>query len=68
MSKVLLHGTLHVTIYEVDKLHGEGGGPNIFGKVYHRSFALVMRLFIRFINVARYFLLSLKEHTMVNLI
>ncbi|GJX66071.1 phospholipase D alpha 1 [Tanacetum coccineum] len=33
MSKVLLHGTLHVTIYEVDKLHGEAGGPNIFGKL-----------------------------------
>nr|KAJ0212063.1 hypothetical protein LSAT_V11C400192390 [Lactuca sativa] len=32
MSKVLLHGTLHVTIYEVDKLH-EGGGPNVFGKL-----------------------------------
>ncbi|KAI3786019.1 hypothetical protein L1987_45146 [Smallanthus sonchifolius] len=33
MSKVLLHGTLHVTIYEVDKLHGEGGGLNVFGKL-----------------------------------
>ncbi|KAL1809714.1 hypothetical protein ACET3Z_026704 [Daucus carota] len=26
MSQVLLHGTLHVTVYEVDKLHVEGGG------------------------------------------
>uniref|UniRef100_Q70EW5 Phospholipase D alpha 1 n=1 Tax=Cynara cardunculus TaxID=4265 RepID=PLDA1_CYNCA len=32
MSKVLLHGTLHVTVYEVDKLR-EGGGPNVFGKL-----------------------------------
>ncbi|KAL8230392.1 hypothetical protein R6Q57_000170 [Mikania cordata] len=32
-NNVLLHGTLHVTIYEVDKLHGEGGGPNVFGKL-----------------------------------
>ncbi|CAI9113995.1 OLC1v1037458C1 [Oldenlandia corymbosa var. corymbosa] len=32
MDKISLHGTLHVTIYEVDRLHGEGGGPNIFKK------------------------------------
>ncbi|KAL3511885.1 hypothetical protein ACH5RR_024602 [Cinchona calisaya] len=32
MDQVLLHGTLHVTIYEVDRLHGEGGGPYIFRK------------------------------------
>ena len=32
MAHILLHGTLHVTIYEVDKLHS-GGGPNIFRKV-----------------------------------
>ncbi|KAL3528865.1 hypothetical protein ACH5RR_008187 [Cinchona calisaya] len=32
MDQILLHGTLHVTIYEVDRLHGEGGGPNIFQK------------------------------------
>ncbi|XP_076884478.1 phospholipase D alpha 1-like isoform X2 [Bidens hawaiensis] len=33
MSKVLLHGTLHVTIYEADKLHGEGGGPNLMANI-----------------------------------
>ncbi|KAG8643632.1 phospholipase D alpha 1 [Manihot esculenta] len=27
MAQILLHGTLHATIYEVDKLHS-GGGPN----------------------------------------
>uniref|UniRef100_A0A5B7ALB4 Phospholipase D n=1 Tax=Davidia involucrata TaxID=16924 RepID=A0A5B7ALB4_DAVIN len=31
MAQILLHGTLHATIYEVDKLHG--GGPNIFRKL-----------------------------------
>ena len=34
MAEILLHGTLHVTIYEVDRLHGKGGGPNLFSKVY----------------------------------
>ncbi|KAF7135150.1 hypothetical protein RHSIM_Rhsim08G0214000 [Rhododendron simsii] len=32
MAQILLHGTLHVTIYEVDQLHGGGGGSNIFKK------------------------------------
>lgn len=32
MAQILLHGTLHATIYEVDKLHGEGGG-HFFRKV-----------------------------------
>lgn len=31
MAQILLHGTLHVTIYDVDKLHG-GGGKNVFTK------------------------------------
>ncbi|KAD4585398.1 hypothetical protein E3N88_22999 [Mikania micrantha] len=31
MAETLLHGTLHVTIYEVDKIHVSGGG-NIFSK------------------------------------
>nr|XP_043635663.1 phospholipase D alpha 1-like [Erigeron canadensis] len=31
MAQILLHGTLHVTIYEVDKLHS--GGRNIFNKI-----------------------------------
>ncbi|XP_050236027.1 phospholipase D alpha 1 [Mercurialis annua] len=34
MAQILLHGTLHVTIYEVDQLHGEGGGgPRFFRKL-----------------------------------
>ncbi|KAM7483646.1 hypothetical protein LguiB_008229 [Lonicera macranthoides] len=34
MAQILLHGTLHVTVYEVDKLHpGEGGGSGIFTKL-----------------------------------
>ncbi|KAF3942786.1 hypothetical protein CMV_030586 [Castanea mollissima] len=33
MAHILLHGTLHVTVYEVDKLHSGGGGPKIFRKV-----------------------------------
>ncbi|XP_071691946.1 phospholipase D alpha 1 [Rutidosis leptorrhynchoides] len=33
MGETLLHGTLHATIYEVDKIHGYGGGGNIFGKL-----------------------------------
>ncbi|XP_073036714.1 phospholipase D alpha 1 [Primulina eburnea] len=32
MAQVLLHGTLHVTIYEVDRL-GSGGGGNFFSKL-----------------------------------
>ena len=31
MAQILLNGTLHVTIFEVDRLHS-GGGPNIFKK------------------------------------
>lgn len=34
MAQFLLHGTLHVTIFEVDQLHGEGGGGrNLFRKL-----------------------------------
>ncbi|VFQ70640.1 unnamed protein product [Cuscuta campestris] len=34
MAQFLLHGTLHVTIFEIDQLHGEGGGGrNIFSKI-----------------------------------
>ncbi|XP_071711759.1 phospholipase D alpha 1 isoform X2 [Rutidosis leptorrhynchoides] len=33
MSKVLLHGTLHVTIYEVDNLQGDGGGKNLMANI-----------------------------------
>ncbi|XP_024979241.1 phospholipase D alpha 1-like isoform X1 [Cynara cardunculus var. scolymus] len=33
MAEILLHGTLHAAIYEVDKIHGYGGGRNIFGKL-----------------------------------
>ncbi|CAA0827374.1 Phospholipase D alpha 1 [Striga hermonthica] len=32
MAQILLHGTLHVTIYEVDRLHN-GGGGNLFNKL-----------------------------------
>ena len=32
MAQILLHGTLHATIYEVDKLKA-GGGGNFFNKV-----------------------------------
>nr|GEW15697.1 phospholipase D alpha 1-like [Tanacetum cinerariifolium] len=32
MGETHLHGTLHATIYEVDKIHGYSGGHNIFGK------------------------------------
>ncbi|XP_042518683.1 phospholipase D alpha 1-like [Macadamia integrifolia] len=32
MAKILIHGTLHVTIFEVDKLH-LGGGPNFICKL-----------------------------------
>ncbi|MFS7980588.1 putative phospholipase D [Helianthus anomalus] len=33
MAGTHLHGTLHATIYEVDQIHGYGGGSNIFGKL-----------------------------------
>ncbi|GJW55684.1 phospholipase D alpha 1 [Tanacetum coccineum] len=33
MAQIVLHGTLHVTIYEVDKIHVSGGGSNIFKKI-----------------------------------
>lgn len=32
MAHILLHGTLHVTIYEVDKLHS-GGGPHFLRSI-----------------------------------
>ncbi|PWA81461.1 C2 calcium-dependent membrane targeting [Artemisia annua] len=32
IAQILLHGTLHVMIYEVDKLQVHGGGRNIFKK------------------------------------
>ncbi|KAL5575587.1 hypothetical protein UlMin_017286 [Ulmus minor] len=32
MAQILLHGTLHATIFEIDRLRGTGGG-NIFSKV-----------------------------------
>ncbi|KAK6920201.1 Fructosamine/Ketosamine-3-kinase [Dillenia turbinata] len=35
MAHILLHGTLHVTIYEVDKLHS-GGGPK-YMSILHSS-------------------------------
>lgn len=39
MAQILLHGTLHVTIYEVDKL-GNGGGGNFFSKVLFSTYRL----------------------------
>jgi hypothetical protein len=33
MAQILLHGTLHVTIFEVDKL-GDGGGHGFLHKVF----------------------------------
>lgn len=33
MARFLMHGTLHVTIYEVDQLEGGGGGGGFFRKV-----------------------------------
>ncbi|KAF5466735.1 hypothetical protein F2P56_016635 [Juglans regia] len=32
MANILLHGTLHATIFEVDEIH-TGGGKNIFSKI-----------------------------------
>lgn len=33
MAQILLHGTLHATIYEVDRLHGGGGRSGFFGQL-----------------------------------
>lgn len=33
MAQILLHGTLHATIYEVDKIKS-GGDGNFFSKVF----------------------------------
>ncbi|XVF26588.1 hypothetical protein REPUB_Repub14bG0030700 [Reevesia pubescens] len=33
MAQILLHGNLHATIYEVDKLHHGGGGGHFFRKL-----------------------------------
>lgn len=34
MAQILLHGTLHATIFEVDRLNAGGGGGNFFSKVF----------------------------------
>lgn len=34
MAQILLHGTLHATIFEVDRLHAGDGGGNFFSKVF----------------------------------
>ncbi|KAG5008836.1 hypothetical protein JHK87_017351 [Glycine soja] len=33
MAQILLHGTLHATIFEVDRLNAGGGGGNFFSKL-----------------------------------
>ncbi|XP_073292022.1 phospholipase D alpha 1 [Primulina huaijiensis] len=33
MAQILLHGTIHATVYEVDKLQSGGGGGNFFSKL-----------------------------------
>lgn len=33
MAQIQLHGTLHVTIFEVDNLQGEEEGGHFFSKV-----------------------------------
>lgn len=33
MEEFLLHGRLHATIYEVDRLHAEGGRSGFLGSV-----------------------------------
>ena len=35
MAQILLHGTLHATIFEVDKLPTSGGGPKFLSKIVH---------------------------------
>lgn len=40
MAQILLHGTLHVTIHEVDRLHGKHG-RNFLSKVIHIIYVLV---------------------------
>ena len=48
MAHILLHGTLHATIYEVDKLHS-GGTPKFFRKVlYYHLFFFNLSLFNTF--------------------
>jgi hypothetical protein len=49
MAQIHLHGTLHATIYEVDKLNA-GGGGNLFSMVIFIFFVmtylnLVIQLF-----------------------
>lgn len=45
MAQILLHGTLHATIYEVDKLHA-GGGGNFFTKVCSRPIWILLNLVV----------------------
>ncbi|XP_052199304.1 phospholipase D alpha 1-like [Diospyros lotus] len=40
MAQILLHGTLHATIYDVDKLHGTSGGNFLHKVVEHVGEAL----------------------------
>ena len=44
MARILLHGTLHATIYEADRLFGSGAG-NFLHKVCILSMALCPPLF-----------------------
>ena len=50
MAHILLHGTLHVTVYEVDKLHSDGG-PKIFRKVLLFCHPFSLSIFYNLINL-----------------
>lgn len=42
-NEVPLHGTLHATVYEIDRLHS-GGAPKFFRKVYHLTLCVCLSL------------------------
>lgn len=56
MAQILMHGTLHVTIYEVDRLH-KGEGPHFFRKVVS---AQPVSDYKRYLNLIRKFTVQYK--------
>lgn len=65
MEEFLLHGRLHATIYEVDRLHAEGGRSGFLGSVLSFG-SLIYKLFrynkTLFFNLSSMFCFNLSRY------